>query len=72
MMSSNTLEALTPTGSFRMAYSSTVFNQVLTFIPRAQFKGFVHMHQGDRYVKKLTTTLATLTCPVLEFGRRKP
>lgn len=54
-MSSNTLEALTPTGSFRMAYSSTVFNQVLTFIPRAQFKGFVHMHQGDRYVKKLTT-----------------
>lgn len=38
-----------------MAYTSTIFNQVLTFIPRMQFKGFVHMHKGDRYVKKLTT-----------------
>lgn len=38
-----------------MAYTNTIFNQVLTFIPRTQFNGFVHIHKGDRYIKKLTT-----------------
>lgn len=38
-----------------MAYTNTVFNQLLTFIPREQFKGFVRMYKGDRYVKKVTT-----------------
>lgn len=35
-----------------MAYTNTIFNQVLTFIPRTQFNGFVHMHKSNRYVKK--------------------
>ena len=38
-----------------MYYSSTIFNQLLSFLPKYKFKEFVGQHQGDRYVKKLTT-----------------
>lgn len=38
-----------------MYYSSTIFNQLLSFLPKYQFNQFVGQHQGDKYVKKLTT-----------------
>lgn len=38
-----------------MAYASTVFNQLLTFVPRQHFDAFVRVHGADRYVKRLTT-----------------
>ena len=38
-----------------MYYSNTIFNQLLSFLPRYQFDQFVGQHNGDRYVKKLTT-----------------
>jgi hypothetical protein len=38
-----------------MAYTNTVFNQLLTFIPKQHFNTFVGQHKADRYVKKLTT-----------------
>lgn len=38
-----------------MNYSSTIFNQLLNFLPRYKFNQFVGQHKGDRYVKKLTT-----------------
>lgn len=37
-----------------MRYSNTIFNQLLNFLPKDQFRQFVGQHQGDRYVKKLT------------------
>lgn len=37
-----------------MAYTNTIFNQLLTFIPKQHFQAFVGQHKGDRYVKKLT------------------
>ncbi|EKD56323.1 MAG: transposase IS4 family protein [uncultured bacterium] len=38
-----------------MHYTNTIFNQLLNFLPKDQFKQFVGQHQADRYVKKLTT-----------------
>lgn len=38
-----------------MSYSSTIFNQLLQFIPKDKFNQFVGQHQADRYVKSLTT-----------------
>lgn len=38
-----------------MYYSSTIFNQLLSFLPKYQFNQFVGQHEGDRYVKRLTT-----------------
>lgn len=38
-----------------MYYSNTIFNQLLSFLPKYQFNQFVGQHNGDRYVKKLTT-----------------
>jgi hypothetical protein len=38
-----------------MAYASTVFNQLLNFVPKQHFNAFVRQHEADRYVKKLTT-----------------
>ena len=36
-----------------MAYRSTVFSQVLQFLPKLQFQKFVDRHGGDRRVRKL-------------------
>lgn len=38
-----------------MYYSNTIFNQLLSFLPKYQFNQFVGQHNGDKYVKKLTT-----------------
>lgn len=38
-----------------MAYASTVFNQLLNFVPKQHFNAFVRQYEADRYVKKLTT-----------------
>jgi hypothetical protein len=38
-----------------MAYASTIFNQLLTFVPKQHFNAFVGQHNSDKYVKKLTT-----------------
>ncbi len=37
-----------------MNYSNTIFNQLLGFLPKYEFKQFVEEHQGDRYAKSLT------------------
>jgi hypothetical protein len=36
-------------------YTNTIFNQLLSFLPKYRFNQFVGQHKGDRYVKKLTT-----------------
>lgn len=36
-------------------HTSTIFNQLLAFLPKHRFDRFVGQHQGDRYVKSLTT-----------------
>jgi len=36
-------------------HSSTIFNQLLDFVPRDKFNQFVGQHKADRYVKSLTT-----------------
>lgn len=38
-----------------MYYSNTIFNQLLSFLPKYKFNQFVGQHNGDKYVKKLTT-----------------
>jgi hypothetical protein len=38
-----------------MNYTTTIFNQLLNFLPKQKFKQFVGQHQADKYVKKLTT-----------------
>jgi len=38
-----------------MYYSNTIFNQLLGFLPKYKFNQFVGQHNGDRYIKKLTT-----------------
>jgi hypothetical protein len=38
-----------------MAYTNTIFNQLLSFLPKQHFNAFVGQHDGDKYVKKLTT-----------------
>jgi len=36
-------------------YSSTIFNQLLSFLPKYRFKNFVSNHNADRYAKTLST-----------------
>lgn len=38
-----------------MHYSSTIFNQLLNFLPKTQFDQFVGQHEGDKWVKKMDT-----------------
>ena len=38
-----------------MSYTSTIFNQLLTFLPKQHFNAFVGQHKADRYVKRFTT-----------------
>ena len=38
-----------------MAYTNTIFNQLLTFLPKYHFNAFVGQQESDRYVKKFTT-----------------
>jgi hypothetical protein len=40
---------------------STIFNQLLDFLPRKQFQGFIGQHKGDAYVKKFTCWQQLLT-----------
>ena len=37
-----------------MYYSSTIFGQLLAFLPKSEFKSFVGQQKADRYVKKMT------------------
>lgn len=37
-----------------MNNNTTIFNQLLHFIPKDKFKAFVGQHKGDRYTKRLT------------------
>lgn len=36
-------------------HTSTIFNQLLDFVPKDAFNRFVGQHEADRYVKRLTT-----------------
>jgi len=36
-------------------YSSTIFNQLLNFLPRDRFNYFVGQHNGDRNIKKMSS-----------------
>lgn len=36
-------------------YSSTIFNQLLNFLPRDRFNYFVGQHSGDRNIKRMTS-----------------
>ena len=38
-----------------MQYINTIFNQLLTFLPKDKFNEFVGQHNGDRYVKYLNS-----------------
>ena len=38
-----------------MNYSNTIFNQLLSFLPKYKFNQYVGQHEGDRYVKKMTS-----------------
>lgn len=38
-----------------MNNSSTIFGQLLSFLPKHKFNQFVGQHEGDRYVKKMTS-----------------
>jgi hypothetical protein len=38
-----------------MQYINTIFNQLLTFLPKNKFNEFVGQHSGDRYVKYLNS-----------------
>lgn len=38
-----------------MNYSNTIFNQLLNFLPKYKFNQYVGQHEGDRYVKKMTS-----------------
>lgn len=37
------------------AHTTTIFNQLLDFVPKDKFNRFVGQHSADRYVKSLTT-----------------
>jgi len=50
-MCRNIIKLKNPQGTFRMAYTNTVFNQLLTFIPKTHFNAFVRQHNAE----KLTT-----------------
>jgi hypothetical protein len=36
-------------------HTTTIFNQLLHFVPKERFQSFVGQHQADRYTKSLTT-----------------
>src|SRR3989339_472752 len=36
-------------------YTNTIFSQLLTFLPKDKFQRFVGQHNGDKWVKSLTT-----------------
>lgn len=38
-----------------MNYTNTIFNQLLSFLPKYKFNEFVGQHQGDKYIKKMTS-----------------
>ena len=38
-----------------MNYTSTIFNQLLNFLPKHKFQSFVGQHNADKYVKRLNT-----------------
>jgi Transposase DDE domain/Domain of unknown function (DUF4372) len=38
-----------------MSYSNTIFNQLLSFLPKNRFNYFVGQHHGDRHIKKMTS-----------------
>lgn len=38
-----------------MHYSSTIFNQILAFLPKDKFRRLVGQHNSDRYMKKMTS-----------------
>jgi len=38
-----------------MNYSNTIFNQLLSFLPKYKFNEFVGQHNGDKYIKKMTS-----------------
>ena len=48
------MNLISPRGFFRMYHSTTIFNQLLSFVPKNHFRRFVGQHGADRYVKKLT------------------
>src|SRR3990167_10550250 len=48
------MNLISPRGFFRMYHSTTIFNQLLSFVPKNHFRRFVGQHDADRYVKKLT------------------
>lgn len=37
------------------SYSSTIFNQLLSFLPRDRFNYFVGQHSGDKNIKRMTS-----------------
>lgn len=50
------LSTLNNQGLFAMyAHTTTIFNQLLDFVPKDKFNRFVGQHAADRYVKSLTT-----------------
>ncbi|MBU0705875.1 IS4 family transposase [Patescibacteria group bacterium] len=44
-----------------MKQISTIFNQLLDFLPKNQFQGFIGQHKADRYVKNFTCWQQLLT-----------
>ena len=53
---STPLSTLNYQGLFAMyAHTTTIFNQLLDFVPKDKFNRFVGQHTADRYVKSLTT-----------------
>ena len=40
--------------AFHMQYSSTVFGQLLAFLPKEKLKKFTGQHNSEKYIKKLT------------------
>lgn len=50
------MDLICPTGPFSMQYySNTIFNQLLSFLPKDKFNQFVGQHNADKWVKSLTT-----------------
>jgi len=44
-----------------MEHVSTIFNQLLDFLPKSRFQGFTGQHKADRYVKNFTCWQQLLT-----------
>lgn len=50
------MDLISPTGPFHMHYyTNTIFNQLLAFLPKSKFSQFVGQHNGDKWIKSLTT-----------------